>query len=163
MKYSVAFKCITIPRLFCQTHCQKLGTKWRTRFRNTSSMAPKSCKEIYGKSNFFLKYNNYEFTDTLAWPRGEVDFAMHLTWKQVKNIILTYFPRSLLSYTSSTLFLHTLSLEIVKPRQSPRWFQDQPSNKSLYMVSSWIQQSLMVQSLSQKESHNASNIPPKLL
>ena len=32
------------------THCQKFGSKWRTRVRIESLMAAKSCKEMYGIS-----------------------------------------------------------------------------------------------------------------
>ena len=31
-------------------HCQKFGSKWRTRVRIESLMAAKSCKEMYGIS-----------------------------------------------------------------------------------------------------------------
>ena len=31
-------------------HCQKFGSKWRTRVRIESLMAGKSCKEMYGLS-----------------------------------------------------------------------------------------------------------------
>ena len=33
-----------------ETHCQKFGSKWRTRVRIESLMAAKSCKEMYGIS-----------------------------------------------------------------------------------------------------------------
>ena len=32
------------------SHCQKFGSKWRTRVRIESLMAAKSCKEMYGIS-----------------------------------------------------------------------------------------------------------------
>ena len=34
----------------CKSHCQKFGSKWRTRVRIESLMAAKSCKEMYGIS-----------------------------------------------------------------------------------------------------------------
>ena len=36
--------------MFSPGHCQKFGSKWRTRVRIESLMAAKSCKEMYGIS-----------------------------------------------------------------------------------------------------------------
>ena len=42
--------CFTCGFFWCDDHCQKFGSKWRTRVRIESLMAAKSCKEMYGIS-----------------------------------------------------------------------------------------------------------------
>ena len=46
-KLAVITKRENVPDIKTE-HCQKFGSKWRTRVRIQSLMAAKSCKEMYG-------------------------------------------------------------------------------------------------------------------